>query len=107
MFLFKCYELKNPAFEEEKEWRLQSFLGRHLNSDGTIENGFLQHMDFNAKSDRIVPFLEIPLEEIGVPPIREVIVGPKNITPTAYVSEMLRMNDFEFDRVIKSTASYR
>jgi hypothetical protein len=58
--------LKNPAFTEEREWRLISRIHRADSGDWQIR----------VKSTHFVPYLCLSLGEPGASPIGEVVVGP-------------------------------
>jgi hypothetical protein len=96
------YTLKNPAFSEEHEWRLLSYVTRMPNR---IEDGDLPKLNFIAKSDRIVPVRRIPIE-VDASPIAEVILGPRNVTPDNVISAALAKYGFKSVKVGRSTATY-
>jgi hypothetical protein len=91
------FRLKNPAFDEEREWRLISYLTQ----------GGKDECKFRSSSDRIIPYreFEIPKKDIG--PIDEVILGPKNLTPVSVIEAFLKQHGFEGIKVIRSKATYR
>jgi hypothetical protein len=66
-FIPHLYTLKNPAFREEKEWRLIA-LGTPGNPLGAIINGHqptsweLRSVDYYAKPDRLVPFRALSIQ---------------------------------------------
>ena len=97
------YSLKNPAFIEEREWRLISYVVRGPNKDFDQ----ISKMDFRPLKDRIVPFNRIQLENLDVPSIIEVVLGPRNVTPVEIVEAALRKYSFANVTVNRSKASYR
>ncbi|MEY9543641.1 hypothetical protein ABIE85_006701 [Bradyrhizobium diazoefficiens] len=99
------YRAKNPAFSEEREWRLIS----HVLSYSTEESalGDLSKMNFRAGQDRLIPYRVLPLGEASLPRIAEVILGPKNITPSRYVNAALERYGWKDVSVRVSAASYR
>lgn len=99
MSLENLYALKNPAFSEEKEWRLISHFIKEADSK--------EQCQFRISENRIVPYREIKLSELDIPPIVEVIVGPKNTTPEYVVKRFLSQHGFKNIDVRKSVASYR
>lgn len=101
MYLPDLFAFKNPAFREEREWRMISHLFKTALSKG------LQNMLFRAKDDRVVPYLTIDLAALADPAIKEVIIGPRNITPTPVIERMLRALGWENVSVRRSTATYR
>jgi hypothetical protein len=79
------YQFKNPAFQEEREWRLISLV-TPKDSVGGMD---IHRMDFRALTDRIVPFRAISLETLDSNPIVEVVLGPRNLTPQPVVEAVL------------------
>src|SRR5665213_7129 len=110
-FIPHLYALKNPAFREEKEWRLITMItpGNALEvaRSGQPAGWKLFDMEYHAKHDRLVPYRSFNLNtKVGIHPIREVILEPKNITPESFVDGALRRHGL-MARVRRSTASYR
>jgi hypothetical protein len=104
IFFFHLYTLKNPAFAEEREWRLISHILASQHSDRAKQ---LSDMEFRSSRDRIVPFRSIMLEDIGLPAITEVVLGPKNITPEEVIDAILRKYNWPDVQIKRSSASYR
>jgi hypothetical protein len=119
------YSFKNPAFREEREWRggrvvamasadwstAPSGRARNLPADKEQEPGgwvawALHQMEYRALVDRIVPYRAYPLDS-ATDVIREVILGPRNITPSLIATECLRRQGWYKASVRKSSASYR
>lgn len=98
------YRVKNPAFCEEREWRLISLILSYATEASS--HGDLSKMDFRPGHDRIVPYRILPLGET-VPCITEVVLGPKNITPTRYITAALERYGWKDVPVRISAASYR
>lgn len=103
-FFFYLYTLKNPAFAEEKEWRIISHLFGEAKND---DFGGIRNMDFRAKTDRVVPFFRLSLEEISEKAIAEVVLGPKNVTPEKFIEALLLKYGWQGVTVHRSKASYR
>ena len=97
MVLSHLFRLKNPAFREEAEWRLISHLFNELEDE----------CEFRISAERLIPFRSIALKNLDIPAIREVILGPKNITPEFVVSKFLEKNGFVGVTVKRSSATYR
>lgn len=93
----KKYLVKNPAFVEEREWRLFSIIPQVSSSD----------YNFRASRDRIVPYREIELVEAEEQSIEDIILGPRNITPESVVKSMLEKRGFGDVEVSRSEATYR
>ncbi len=91
------YRLKNPAFREEKEWRLISYLVKNTDDQFEIRPSF----------DRIIPYRKFDVPESENGPISQVILGPKNITPVYLVEAMLKQRGYTHATVRQSTSSYR
>jgi hypothetical protein len=105
LLLGKLYTVKNPAFSEEAEWRLVSFIvGRGAEWEPSSD---LKSMEFRALRDRIVPFRTLPLRHEGQSPIKRVVLGPRNITPISVVKGFLAKHGHEEVEVVLSEASYR
>lgn len=106
------YILKNPAFQEEKEWRSISLIlpPNKLFPDTDSEGAgwHLNHMEFRALVDRIIPYKEFSLDTtLGRPVIREIVLGPRNVTPVGVIEAALLRYGWSGVTVRKSTASYR
>lgn len=98
------YRMKNPAFKEEREWRLLSMIPRGVT---TTDLGDLPKMDFRGARDRIVPFRRIEHRDVGKRAIESVVLGPRNITPEWVVRAALAKHGYEGVEVSRSAASYR
>jgi hypothetical protein len=98
------YTLKNPAFQEEREWRLLSYVTRPPTN---MDAGDLPKMDFRAKPDRIVPIRRVALPDLEIPAIVKVTLGPRNITPEQIIAAALFKYGFKDVEVSRSEASYR
>ena len=100
----QLYVLKNPAFCEEREWRLLSHILRgteKIFADPPV------YMDFFAKPDRIVPFHRILLPKRDECQIARVVLGPRNITSKDVVRAALSKYGFLDVEIMKSLSSYR
>lgn len=95
--LGKIFAFKNRAFSEESEWRMVSFM---LNSGEDI-------CEFKSTADRIIPCRTFDMRRLEVEPIREIIIGPKNITPTSIIEKLLSTHGYKNIGVIRSTSTYR
>lgn len=97
MSIENLYSLKNEAFIEEKEWRLLS----HLIKSSP------EHCQFRVSDNRIVPYRELQLPDLGIPSISKVVIGPKSSTPEYVVRRLLAQYGYANVEVVRSTASYR
>lgn len=95
--MLRMFEIKNPAFSEEKEWRLISFFTRTHQ----------ENVSFRPRGNRIIPYFQIELEDLGMPAITEIIVGPKHETPNYVIDRFLKTHSFGSVRVSSSSATYR
>jgi hypothetical protein len=115
----KCYEnilqfalaTKNPAFKEEKEWRIVWLppddvpaVSRHANLCGP---------KFRVRRGRVIPYYELKCEVLphDVMPIREIVLGPKNPNrdDVSAINLLLRANHHNLANieVSSSRATYR
>lgn len=98
LMLFKdLFLLKTKAFNEELEWRLIS----HFVKSGN------DYCMFRAANDRLIPYREFELVALEESPIREVILGPKNLTPSYVIESFLRKHGFTNVKISRSEATYR
>jgi Protein of unknown function (DUF2971) len=98
------HQLKNPAFAEEREWRATSHI---LNSATGRAKGDFAKMEFRPLADRIIPYRRIAIEAANTPPIFEIILGPRNLTPEKIVEGALQKHGWKEVTVRRSSASYR
>lgn len=96
----KFFQLKNPAFKEEKEWRAVAGFSKAVDRD---------NIEFRSVGDCIVPYRSFKFEP-GI--IAEIILGPKNQTPVDIIEVVLEKFGYigwaaEGVMVKKSEASYR
>lgn len=100
-----CRWFKNPAFEEEKEWRILYTPFIHTDAKLTERPsiwGFLTEMKFRDTCVGITPYFELPFPRDA---IKEVVLGPKN--PSEWVNFFLDMQGFHGIKVYRSKATYR
>ncbi|MCB5409443.1 DUF2971 domain-containing protein [Pseudogemmobacter faecipullorum] len=88
----KLFSFKNPAFSEEKEWRL--LIVGYLSQ--------LEKVDYRESSGVISPFLKM---DFSTDSIRTVRLGPTNRTPERVVEAFLEHSNITAN-VLKSSASY-
>jgi hypothetical protein len=103
-FYFFLFKMKNPAFREEREWRVISHIFRE---DRAANFGQLAKMDFMPKLDRVVPFTRIKLEVLPETSLTEIILGQRNTTPERVVEALLYKYGWQNVAVKRSRASYR
>jgi hypothetical protein len=100
-FLFR---FKNPAFQEEREWRSINYIPNSTE----VSEFTLAGMDFRGLTDRIVPFQKYELDNnASKSAIAHVILGPRNLTPSIVVEAALARHGWHNIKVTKSDASYR
>ena len=95
--IFELFLLKTKAFQEEREWRLISPL---------IKNGN-DECCFQSLPDKIIPYRKFSLSTLEENSIVKVILGPKNNTPVYVIDGLLKQNNFDNVKVIRSESSYR
>jgi len=96
-----AYMIKAPFFIEEQEWRIMAHL---TNLMGVLA---LPSAQFQPSAEKLKPFRDFPLKGFVPSMIKEVVLGPRNQTP----SEVMRLflDSLGFDHVTfrNSTGSYR
>jgi len=97
--MLKMFDIKNPAFIEEQEWRLVSFLPKAKDDDSILK--------FRACNDKIIPYFEVSLPELELPVIEKIILGPKHQSPSHVAEQLLIANGFGKVEITKSSATYR
>jgi Protein of unknown function (DUF2971) len=91
------FSLKSDAFEEESEWRLTSLVMYKYETNYSIR----------ATRDKLIPYRACRLKELGIPPIVEVVIGPKNSTPIEVVESYLSSLGYSNVAVRRSRSTYR
>lgn len=102
--MFFGFWFKNPAFTEEKEWRIMRYV---FGNESVERKASLGLLSYHAARDRLVPYVDLGLQELKSQAIASVTIGPKNRTPIEYVSSMMCRYGFNDVKILKSTASYR
>ncbi len=97
--MLDMFDIKNPAFSEEKEWRLISFTTK-----GNLKEPEIR---FRGNGDKIVPYSEVKLENLDAEPIGRVVLGPKHQTPMHVIEQILSSSGFKAVEVTRSIATYR
>lgn len=91
-----AFQLKNPAFSEEREMRL-------------VRHKFFSHrgVKFRSRGNEIVPYVELKFPEAFWPSlIGDIVVGPRNPTPLNVVRDFVRDCKSEA-KIALSSATYR
>ena len=96
--MLSMFEIKNPAFAEEKEWRLISF---------GLKNSEEAEVKYRPCGNKIIPYFEIDILELGIAPIQDIVLGPKHQTPDHVVKNMLASAQLGSPNISRSTATYR
>lgn len=104
------YIFKNPAFFEEREWRIihtPSIFGS-LKGDPTKIIGAISDCKFRVTPNDIAPYFLLPFsEQKSISPIAEIILGPKNQMEMYKIRTFLSMNDLNGIDIKYSKSSYR
>ncbi len=95
--LVKLFLLKSPAFREEREWRLVSYL----------LHGIEDICLYRTLPDRVIPYRKFELLGLERAPIDEVVLGPKHTTPIKVIEDFLKQSGFGEVKVRRSEATYR
>jgi len=104
---------KNPAFKEEKEWRIvcEPIPVDDPHTGKTIEIGPADKSDFKVGSDgRLLHYWDVKfLKDFGTKTISEIVIGPKNPTKQDdYVLNLLlKEKEFSHVEIKESAATYR
>lgn len=102
------FEFKNPAFSEEREWRVAQFANPAISLGkkqfGEMSEAFSADTKFRATGNKLVPYLdvEIPASAIGI-----VCIGPKNETPAEVMKAVVTSHGMSHVDIMRSTASFR
>lgn len=94
----ELYRYKNPAFAEEREWRLLT----------TFQPEKVPPM-FEVHPTRAIlkPYVNLSIRDHKKHLVGEVIIGPKNATPNAVVEAFLRASGHPNAIVRRSNSTYR
>lgn len=70
--------VKNPSFEEEKEWRVVvcSTIG-HYNIPSS-DNILFSKIKYRTTNNKLVPYIEMNFEKVKQSIIKEIFIGPKS-----------------------------
>lgn len=91
------FKFKNPAFSEEKEWRLM------WPSPRVMAGAY----KYRSAGSRIIPYREYSFDMVKEQPLVEIILGPKNTSDEIDIERLLLANGFENVVVKRSAATYR
>ena len=94
----ELYRYKNPAFSEEREWRLLT----------TFQPEKMPPV-FEVHPTRSIlkPYLSLSIKDHKKHLVSEVIIGPKNGTPPAVMKAFLNANGYLYAKVRQSQSTYR
>jgi len=101
-FSSEIYFFKNPAFREEKEWRII----------GVVEDEDRFPDTWNSiklfdRAGHLVPYINFQIPDMAERLIEKIVLGPKNKTNIKHFKSWLKHNGLEHISVEKSSASYR
>lgn len=70
--------VKNPGFEEEKEWRavVCSSIGHH--NIPSSENILFSKVKYRTANNKLIPYIEMNFEKVKQSIIKEIFIGPKS-----------------------------
>lgn len=101
---------KNPAFHEEKEWRITYSPSMMTSPEepGMLLDGALKSIKFRTTRYGVVPYFEMPFRRtMRENAIVEIVIGPRNRSKTKLVEMFLDTLGYLNTRVRNSLASYR
>ena len=76
--------VKNPGFEEEKEWRVVvcSTIG-HYNIPSS-ENILFSKVKYRTANNKLIPYIEMNFKRVKQSIIKEIFIGPKSLFRKQY-----------------------
>lgn len=99
---------KNPAFSEEKEWRIiHTPLITYDKNYSFSVIGKISDCNFRLSKFGVSPYFTWNFKELDPLPIEEIILGPQNTTPPEDLLFFLSHNGYQNITIKFSAASYR
>jgi hypothetical protein len=101
---------KNPAFAEEKEWRIIHIplITGNIESNKTTVQLAISDIQHRVSAERIVTYFEYDFSKSNeTQPVVDIVLGPKCATSAYDLSLFLTVNGFQNVRPRKSAATYR
>ena len=89
--------IKNPFFQEEKEWRMCVWTFKEFSDTDDIllvNNGALEHyaLNYQNRNDELVSYFDL---KFAPDTVKQIILGPKNKTDIADLRKFLKGNGFD------------
>ena len=97
-----AYLFKADTFAEEEEWRILSTWYKREHQEELI-----QHCDFYARNNSIVPYIELDISSMKETLIPVVFTGAKNETPYHTLDRFLKKNGYMNTKLGRSSVTYR
>ncbi len=91
------YSLKHRAFSEEREWRLL----HHFDWERSTATGY------QPRHGQLVPYVDLSLNSVPLPPFSEVVLGPRHTTPSDVIERFLEGYGHKSVSVRPSSSPYR
>ena len=111
MYNFKKYSpvFKNPAFQEESEWRIIHTPLISRDSDHNIKlHSECSEVGYRVSNERLVTHFSLPFHSSPeCAPVKEIVMGPRNSCDISSLELLLNDNGFKNVTIRKSVASYR
>jgi hypothetical protein len=101
---------KNPAFKEEKEWRIVYRPMIQRSADGLNIRGGNDQIAFRTSRGNVIPYFKFSIAETkAVQPVREVVRGPRQgpTTGSDVLAWLFEHNDLQVKSIACSEATYR
>jgi len=98
----QVYFAKNPAFEEENEWRII-----FSTPVGEEKHMLFSGVEIEVMGNNLKPYKPLKIPSEDKQPIIQIILGPKNKTKISTIKYLMKMNGFENIDVVRSKASYQ
>lgn len=102
--------LKNPFFEEEKEWRISLWISTLSETDSikvTSDNELsFSELDYYSRKNDVIPYIDLSFKKFKGSIIKDVVIGPKNRASQRDIEDYLKNNGIVCS-VRKSAGTYR
>ena len=97
--------MKNSEFKEERERRIVFKPMKWSNEERQVSLGKRNplKLDVRATDDRLVEYVALPLPNDS---IKEVVLGPKNLSDDETLNSLVKMNGFVGVEIKRSQVSY-
>lgn len=103
--------MKNPAFVEEKEWRLSIAMNPllRINEDKEVQDFQMSKIKMYSSKKKIITYLDLNFEKIKQDFVKEIVIGPNCKMSTNDLKQCLSILGYEASKIniIPSKSTYR